>query len=399
MFSARNFSLAGFALFFLTLPIAVSASIVQVGNCRPGLQSYATISAAVNAVPTASTVLVCPGNYIEQVVIGKALSLQGIAAGGADNVVIKGSTTTVNSVFGPVLAQVLIQNASGPVNISNITVDGSNVGFTCPYDPPQPTYIAGIFYLNSGGSIRHVVARNQKSSEGQSLISCGNGVWVENDPSSQLSVTIESNTMHDFDGGGIFAYSDNDISPALTVHVVSNSVATGTGVSGIDLDQASGEVSGNVVTGGAFGIQLSGPPDTIYSTKITAAENVIQGSLEGMRILSSGNNINSNRIANSSAIGIEIDEYDNTVQNNRLTSNQAAVEIDCKYRPTGNTVTGNIISDSALGIGTVPGGNTIQPNQFFNTSTFVGNCQDSNKANFPHEGVRLTKKLLPLRPH
>jgi len=154
-----------------------------------------------------------------------------------------------------------------------------------------------------------------------------------------------------------------------------------------------------VVTGGAFGIQLSGPPDTIYSTKITAAENVIQGSLEGMRILSSGNNINSNRIANSSAIGIEIDEYNNTVQNNRLTSNQAGVEIDCKYRPTGNTVTGNIISDSALGIGTVPGGNTIQPNQFFNTSTFVGNCQDSNKANFPHEGVRLTKKLLPLRPH
>jgi len=51
---------------------------VAVGNCRPPLVSYSTISEAVAAVTPNSTVLVCPGTYPEQVTITQALKLKGL---------------------------------------------------------------------------------------------------------------------------------------------------------------------------------------------------------------------------------------------------------------------------------------------------------------------------------
>ena len=64
------------------------ASTVQVGTCMPPLQSFTTISAAVSSVPSGSTVDVCPGTYAEQVTITVPLTLQGVAAGTANQVVV-----------------------------------------------------------------------------------------------------------------------------------------------------------------------------------------------------------------------------------------------------------------------------------------------------------------------
>src|SRR3981189_2967160 len=47
-----------------------SAPTFVVGTCKPGLSSYPSISAAVAAAPSGSTVQVCPGTYPEQVTIG-----------------------------------------------------------------------------------------------------------------------------------------------------------------------------------------------------------------------------------------------------------------------------------------------------------------------------------------
>ena len=59
---------------FATQP--VFAATFFVGTCKAG--AFGSINAAIAAVPSGSTINVCPGTYAEQVVISKALTLQGI---------------------------------------------------------------------------------------------------------------------------------------------------------------------------------------------------------------------------------------------------------------------------------------------------------------------------------
>ena len=54
------------------------AQTVAVGNCQPHLVSYLTISAAVAAATSGTTVLVCPGTYPEQVTVTQPLTLRGL---------------------------------------------------------------------------------------------------------------------------------------------------------------------------------------------------------------------------------------------------------------------------------------------------------------------------------
>ena len=76
--------IAASALSSLTAPAAL-AKTVLVGTCRHGLQTYPTISQAVSSVPAGSTVLVCPGNYPEQVTITQHLILRGVQSANTAN--------------------------------------------------------------------------------------------------------------------------------------------------------------------------------------------------------------------------------------------------------------------------------------------------------------------------
>lgn len=142
---------------------SAQASTVVVGNCKGGLTSFTTIQAAVNAVPSGSTIYVCPGYYAEQVtIITNNILLLGVQSGTADSAVITPPATwSVNamSVYteGPtnVYAQIAVVNATG-VTISHITVDGANNGLDCgSYN------LIGIYYENSTGTVTDSTARNQ----------------------------------------------------------------------------------------------------------------------------------------------------------------------------------------------------------------------------------------------
>jgi pectin methylesterase-like acyl-CoA thioesterase len=111
----------------------VFAGTVSVGNCRPSLQKFSTISQAVSSVPAASTILVCPGVYRGQVIISQPLTLTGVQDENAANpkIAVKsgGLTQSVNSQINgiPIFFQILVKDTeSGEVNISNIAVDGTN---------------------------------------------------------------------------------------------------------------------------------------------------------------------------------------------------------------------------------------------------------------------------------
>jgi len=72
-----------------------------VGICNSGTQ-FSTIQAAVNAASAGSTVLVCPGQYAEQVTINKALTLNGLALGRSAVIVPPGGgfISNTSDVFG-----------------------------------------------------------------------------------------------------------------------------------------------------------------------------------------------------------------------------------------------------------------------------------------------------------
>src|SRR5207248_10194364 len=82
----RRFYFAPLALVIVLAAQPLIAATYYEGTCKGG--SYGTISAAVADVPAGSIINVCPGTYPEQVVISKALTLQGIVSGNSSQAVI-----------------------------------------------------------------------------------------------------------------------------------------------------------------------------------------------------------------------------------------------------------------------------------------------------------------------
>src|SRR5581483_4984885 len=151
----------------IALQTAVAfAATVQVGTapfCKGTLVHFSTITAAVEAVPSGSTVYVCPGTYPEQVsIISKQISLIGVqTTTGTPTITSPAGGLVANSTSlssgNPIAAQILIQGAPGLSNVSNLSVDGSGNNVTgC-----SPPTIIGIYYQNSSGTVNHVATRNQ----------------------------------------------------------------------------------------------------------------------------------------------------------------------------------------------------------------------------------------------
>jgi len=171
------------------------ATTYVVGTCKPRLRSFSNISAALAATPAPDVVQVCPGTYPEQVEITQPVTLAGIASGNSEQAIItlpsSGLVTTTLGSGIQFAAQLWVNNATGPVTVQDITVDGDGITL--------PGFYAGIFYQNSSGTINRVTTRNQSAGNGQ-------GISVEGGASSP-SVTVENSSVHNFDHTGIYADS------------------------------------------------------------------------------------------------------------------------------------------------------------------------------------------------
>src|SRR5208283_915316 len=82
MFRGRFITVLVTTMLLSTLSFARTYVAYAAGStsCDKKLVGYQTIQAAVNAVPSGSTIEVCPGTYPEQVVISKPLTLTGAAS-------------------------------------------------------------------------------------------------------------------------------------------------------------------------------------------------------------------------------------------------------------------------------------------------------------------------------
>ena len=346
-------------VFMLTMTVVMAAhptlaASYAVGTCKPTLPSFASISVAVSSVPPSSSVLVCPGTYKEQVTISQPLTLQGITSANSAQAVIAvpdGGLSTVPDVyFGPVAFQVMV--TAGSVTVTNITVDGTGGGGNGCFN----FVLVGIYYSSgSSGTVSEVTTRNQINNQ------CSVGIVAENFSSTSESVTIQNSSVHDVDGVGIEAVTDQT-QPTLTATIKGNTVDVDGGDQGIQAVFNAGSVTGNFVSGGVEGLLLAAPASIASGNTITKSYFGIFADIDGV-------SATSNKISNS-VIGIVTTANGTTFQSNTITRTTTGIDFRCHTA----TVAHNTINDATVGLTSVPA-SFASPNTFFNVSTIrTGGC-------------------------
>ena len=350
-----------YLLLMVTLGYAgpLNAKTVEVGSCLPGLQQYPTISAAIAAVPAGSTIKVCPATYNEQITISQSLTLTGVTTGKGFSAIIQGPTADVFSQYLGVTvhAQILVNNAAS-VSITNLTVDGTGV---CS----EP--FANVYYAQSSGNLNHLVVRNDVAGGGTQ---CGTGAWVENDVTTPLTVTIQNSSFYNLTQG-VLAVSES--TPAsLTANVANNFFTVA--AAAIHYWNATGTATHNVSSNSLYGaVTENGAVVNISGNTFIAA------GAYAISLTSDGNTVTGNQLF-SNPRAINISGNNNTIQTNKITSdnlggNEIGIEAACGSSVTGNTISGNIITDLFFGVYAIPAGNTVKNNTYYDVGTTVYTCQ------------------------
>ena len=343
------------ALFWAAQPMV--AKTLTVGTC-PGA-TYTTISAAVSSASAGDRVMVCPGTYPEQVTISTPLTLQGIVSGNSDRAVItvpsSGLVVNVTSIVNGLAyaAQVLV--TTGPVHISDMTVDGTGNNLN------GSAALAGIFYASgSSGAVRQVATRQQIDN------GFGSPIFAENASATPGSLTIANCDIHDYDGLGVLLLSNQK--PPLFTATVKGNFITASGIGDGIEDQLGGSVTDNVIVNpSSLGISADSlAPMSISKNTIT---NTVNGIIAD---IGAGGSITSNTI---SAIGraIMLETSSNTVQSNTIENASVGIDFLCI---TGNAVSDNKISDAGVGISKVPSSQIVM-NTYHNVDTIRADCGSS----------------------
>jgi hypothetical protein len=305
------------------------AQTVAVGNCRPHLTSYSTISAAVAAVTPGSTILVCPGTYPESPTITTSLTLQGLT-----------SEAGVRTVY---VLSILVRD-TGPVNISNLVVGESGVTGT------------GVVYMGAGGTLDNLDVR----SGGISALGLGIS------PPSNLTV-VNSSTV-----GNI--YANGTVEASSVLNLTNNWIA-----GGVEYDDAGGLVQGNTIGNG--GIVLgggSGPDDAP-----TVNENTIVGSGCAIAIgggITTGNAVITNNHFINNSTGICPSQYVRvpmTIEGNTFVqSSVAAIDIPNCNDGVANIIKGNTFVGAPAGIVGLDRFDVLAGNNFYDVTSPTTACPD-----------------------
>jgi hypothetical protein len=338
-----------------------------VGTCKAGTK-FPTIQGALNAKPAPDIVQVCPGIYAEQITITDAVTLEGIlvgddasvtivppAAGLATNATINGGDAAAAHIF--------VKNATGAVNLTNLIVDDTNNKVM------SGVFLLGVFYQHSPGTVNHVVAFNQQAPSG------GWGIYVEGGPSNP-SVTVENSNVQFFSFGGIYVVGPNgptaivgpenptsDVtSSELTAKLINNYVDGQSGQYDILLGSSTTDtVTGNIVSGGAFGMAVD-------ATAGSVSGNTIVGAQIGIELQGDGATLEGNKIFKTEFEGINLDT---NVKLSQITGNiivQAAsdgVEMNCHSTGTPNVVHSNTFEQVEIAYDEAPIG-------FSSSNTYIG---------------------------
>jgi hypothetical protein len=364
MHTSRSLNLACLALvLFVALTGQAFSSVVAVGSCS-SLVNFATIQQAVNAVPSGSTIKVCPGNYHEQVLITQKVTLEGFVSSNNDAAVLlppsTGLVQNTTDARGGVAAQILVQGTAGPVVISNLIVDGTgNQVSDCGSD------VRGIVYQDASGTVNRVAVRNEVPGDTPSGCQSGQGIFVEADSGQTAALLVENSSVHNYNKNGIVARYAGASLTATGNYVRGNGVVASGGAAqnGIEIAfGATGKVTSNTVVENVYGDTTVATSsdillfDTAENSSITVSTNTAGNSNIpiGLETDTAGEGdgvtVSSNKVFGATTNdGIDVCTNGNTIKSNTITdSAQSALHFDASCGSTGsnNSASGNIFVES-----------------------------------------------------
>jgi hypothetical protein len=407
---------------------ALATNYAAVGTCtppNPPTHVYTTIQAAVTASAPATVIEICPGNYPEQVSIGKKLTLEGVVSGTQDAAVIlppsTGMVANASDVDDshPIAAQILVHDTfSALVTIANLTVDGlGNQIAGCGPD------LQGILFQNASGTVDHDAVRNQVPGDVLNGCQSGESIFVQTGSGFTSKVTVENSSVHNYNKNGI---TGNDPNTKLTV---TGNYVQGSGFfacspscpiaaqNGIQLGfGATGKISANTVIDNIYGDPTAAAAadillfDSAGSSAITIATNVVGNSQIPIALFTDtagegdGVTVMTNKIFGASTYdAIDVCTNGNTVTGNTIfNSAESAVHLDASCGSTGNSnsVTGNTMLESACaGILADSGttGNNTSPDTYytvpFEVTSSTASCTSPGEA----KRFKTAHKFIPSR--
>lgn len=343
---------------------------------------FAHIQDAIEAASPGDEIHICKGSYVEQVKIGKPLTID------ADNgAILMPSAMQANttSLFdaAPIATALLVAGTTG-VSISGLTVDGANNGISqCTPD------LIGISFQNASGALARMTVRNFKLAASLNGCQSGTGIFVQSGNGGVSKVEIDDCTVHDFQKNGITA-DEKGTTTVIRRNVVTGiGPATGAVQNGIQIGfGAAGSILENVVTNNVWA------PCTAIAACTAVATDILVTQSDGVEV--SGNT------AGISQVDIFIHGNNATIESNqtfatvvfddiRVQGDQSRVrrnhvlngaESGIFLSGNNNVVTENVITEAAIGIlkETGSSGNIITGNRFFNTPVAVQDPQLINLA-------------------
>ena len=342
---------------------------IAVGTCKPNLQSYSTIQDAVSHVAAGGTILVCPGAYPEQVLITKPLTMRGVLSGKAAASIItspKGGLkqSTIDHLGNIWAAQVLVQSTAGPVDISDLSVDGANNGISgsCP-----GLNVVGIYYQEASGVVDRAATRNQTTPCFHDA-----GIFLESFGPANQAVTVENSSIRRFDGTGIYADTDST-TPTLTLTIASNLVTGEVGTAtGMALGNIKGTVKSNIVERMFYGIEVFHATMTVTSNTVTGDG----GSGAPFLIDRDGSTLMGNKIDAAGATGAIFGDAGTSIFKSNTVFNFSLAVSGCGGSfppPSGYTLSGNTMTDGNNGL-RMTNSNTTAPNTYSSVTTPVSSC-------------------------
>ncbi len=204
-----------------------------------GVDAFATITEAVEAVAPGGIVSIAEGRYQEQIHIAKPLTLRG-AGGGT---VIQ-SPASLEPLFntGVPNQPIVFVNDTNNVTISSLVVDGLGLG--------RENYrFMGIAYFNAGGTIDQVEVRNLEETP-LSGEQHGIAIYARNTETTERTLVIRRCHLHHYQKNGIAVVGAHFQATITDNTVVGSGPTEAIAQNGIQLSYgARGTIERNTVTG------------------------------------------------------------------------------------------------------------------------------------------------------
>jgi hypothetical protein len=339
----------------------------------PAPTPYTTIGAAIAAARPHDVVKVCPGVYAEQLTIAKPLALRGESGAVVKPAGMVANTTSLTT--GNALATVIVIDGAAGVTIEGLAIDGADNGITTCAGVTTPD-LFGVFFRNASGTVSDSVVRNMRLGAGLQSCRGGTAILVQSANGRRSLVTIEKNSLHDFQRNGITA---NEVGTNVRIR---RNVITGLGPTtgavqiGIQLAfGATGVVEENVVSQmiSANCLDVASCPLNANnvlvgseSSGVRVLRNVLGHSQTGVAVFGSGNRVQDNLIFDTRVFdGVYVEGNDNVVHGNDITrSAEAGVFLAGNNNRVGN----NRINEAGVGIIDVGAGNVLLNNTILNTT-------------------------------